>query len=228
MSLKSEKIASVPVQVKAKTSLNNVPDVMVSTESTDDEMLGRSLPSSLFKTSVISIGSQDSAKINNNGEDTLERKRSMTWHGEKSEKLKQITDNKQNSGVSRNSEENSRSTNVDNEQECLRISESTVQSLLEETLLDKLRNVEYDHKDCKRKCTEISKIVHDKLKLISKSDFKFIVSSFIGEIRDKGIEAASQCVWEPKTDTMVTGYFKNDSLLAMTNVFLIFVGEQNI
>ena len=103
--------------------------------------------------------------------------------------------------------------------------EARIKMVAEEALSDKLNDIVYHHNDCKQLCTSLSKIIHDKLKIVTDYEFKIIVLSFLGELKGEGIEAATQCTWEPQRDIMVTAYFKNETVFAMTNVILTRVGE---
>ena len=103
--------------------------------------------------------------------------------------------------------------------------EANIKSIAEAVLSTKLNNIRYEHHQCKQLCTDISKAIHDSLKDTTNLLYKIVVTSFIGELQDGGIEAASQCTWEPRKDIMVSGYFKNDSLFAFTNVFLMRIAE---
>ena len=165
-----------------------------------------SLPVSLCKTDIISVGS------NENSDDV--RKRSNTWHGIE-DMIPPYVDVLQSVGHAE------RKTGRDHQDKW----ETRIKVVAEEVLSDKLRNVEYNHNECKQLCTSLSKVVHDKLKGVTDYEFKIIVLSFIGELQGDGIEAATQCTWEPHKDIMVTAYFKNDSLFALANIFLTRVPE---
>ncbi len=103
--------------------------------------------------------------------------------------------------------------------------EEMIKKAAEDALTERLESFDYDHDECKHLCAEISKTIHDKLKTATNLGFKIVVISFIGELLDDGIEAATQCTWQPLSDIMVTVYFKNDSLFALSNVFLTRIKE---
>eukprot|EP00794_Sanderia_malayensis_P007989 gene7989-8847_t len=105
--------------------------------------------------------------------------------------------------------------------------EEEIKNLAEEVFKERLENYDYDydHDQCKQLCAEISKTIHDRIKVATSHRFKIIVLSFIGEVMDDGIEAASQCTWQPRNDIIFTVYFKSESLLALSNVFLTRIKE---
>lgn len=165
-----------------------------------------SLPPSLCKTDVISVGSSEEA-------DGI-RKRSRTWHGIEDIDISQVDTVLAVGRIERK-------TGCDHQDKW----ETRIKIVAEEVLSERLRNVEYDHNDCKQICTNLSEIVHDRLKVVTDCQFKIIVLSFVGELLGGGIESATQCTWEPQKDVMVTAYFKNESLFAFANIFLTRVPE---
>ena len=164
-----------------------------------------SSPAAVCKTDVISVGTNDNS--------SNVRCRSCTWRG---------------------IEENTRAVDVKKvtgpvEKETAGVHQSNwemkIKLVAEEALSEKLKNVVYRNDDCKQLCTSLSKVVHDKLKSETDFRYKIIVLSFLGELQGEGIEAATQCTWEPQSDIMVTAYFKNETLFALTNIFLARISE---
>ncbi|XP_065069801.1 dynein light chain Tctex-type protein 2B-like [Rhopilema esculentum] len=174
-----------------------------------------SLPPAICKTDIISVGSNESEIVS----DT--RKRSHTWHG-----IEEITDNLSNNTpvLTLPHSASRRRSGRDHQDKW----ETRIKIIVEQELSERLKNVDYDHVDCKELCTNLNKSVHDKLKSVTDMAFKIIVLSFIGELQGDGIEAATQCTWEPQKDTMVTAYFKNETLFALTNIFMTRVPETTV
>ena len=164
-----------------------------------------SLPTSLCKTDIISVGTNEYPKD--------VRHRSTSWHG--------IEDTIPSVDTTQAVGSVHRKSGRDHQDKW----ETRIKIVTEKALSDKLKDVDYHHDDCKQLCTSLSKIVHDKLKSVTDYEFKIIVLSFIGELQGEGIEAATQCTWESQKDIMVTAYFKNETLFALTNIFLTRVSE---
>jgi len=161
-----------------------------------------SLPAAVCKTEVISVGTTENSN-------TVQYK-SCTWRG--------IEENTRGKKVVGSVEKKPAGVNQNNW-------EMRIKLVAEEILSEKLKNVVYRHDDCKQLCTSLSKVIHDKLKSITEYGFRIIVLSFLGELQGEGIEAATQCTWEPQKDIMVTAYFKNETLFALTNIFLARISE---
>lgn len=172
-----------------------------------------SLPLAVCKTDIISV------KSNDVDDEQDVRKRSSTWHG-----IEDMNGNLLSNGSLLSVPCGERKTGRDHQD----IWETRIKIVAEEALSDKLRDIEYDHNDCKQLCTSLSKVVHDRLKGITDMTFKIVVLSFIGELQGDGIEAATQCTWEPRKDTMVAAYFKNETLFALTNIFMTRIPETSV
>ena len=87
-----------------------------------------------------------------------------------------------------------------------------------------ITNMTYDQNNCKELSANISVRIREQLKdMCGNQDlFKVAVHTFIAELQGEGVETSSQYSWEPGNDCVVCGYLKNDSLMAMVNVFIGF------
>ena len=100
------------------------------------------------------------------------------------------------------------------------LDEVTVQNIIKDVLKVKLQGLSYNHENCKYQSAALSLEIHDRLKTTCQEDtYKIAVNVVLGEIRDDGIESATQCVWNPQSDCIVCGYYKNTSLIAIATVF---------
>jgi len=101
------------------------------------------------------------------------------------------------------------------------LQEADIREMIHEHFSEQLEGVEYKHDTNEKQSVLLSQKIHDRLKTMTNGSFKFIVSVFLGEIRDDGMETSSQCVWDPKQDCVVMSYYKNESLFAIAVVFAI-------
>ena len=99
--------------------------------------------------------------------------------------------------------------------------ETIIREMIQDFFTKNLEGLEYNHETNEDQSIHLSQKIHDYLKQMTNEEFKFIVSVFIGEIRDEGMETSSQCVWDPKQDYVIMGYYRNDSLFAIAVVFAI-------
>ena len=96
---------------------------------------------------------------------------------------------------------------------------SKIRDLIQKILSSHLDNMEYNHEICGAKCKTISQMIENDVKSLYSVQYKITALVYIGAIRDRGIEMASQCVWNPSTDSFVMASYDNDSLFATGIVF---------
>lgn len=94
-----------------------------------------------------------------------------------------------------------------------------VKGIISEILKIHVGNMEYNHRECGEKCRVISQIIEKRVKTLNNSQYKVTVLVFIGAIRDKGIELATQCIWSPAEDYFAMATYKNDTVFASGIVF---------
>ena len=102
--------------------------------------------------------------------------------------------------------------------------ETVVQRIIRDVLKVKLHDRIYEHEKLRYESGVISLEIRDRLRRICQDEtYKIAVNVFLGEIREDGIETGTQCVWNPKYDCIVCGYYKNSSLFAVATVFASYV-----
>jgi len=103
---------------------------------------------------------------------------------------------------------------------------SKIQDLIQQVLSSHLDNMEYNHEICGAKCKTISQMIENGVKSLFSARYKIIALVYIGAIRDRGIEMASQCLWNPSTDSFVMATFDNNSLFATATVFATLFNDE--
>ncbi|EDO33654.1 predicted protein, partial [Nematostella vectensis] len=94
-----------------------------------------------------------------------------------------------------------------------------LKAIIAEMLNAHLQNVEYNHRLCCEKGRLISQAIERSVKSLNCCQYKVTALVFIGAVRDKGIELASQCAWDPDTDYFAMATFTNETLFASGIVF---------
>lgn len=94
-----------------------------------------------------------------------------------------------------------------------------IRDLIQQVLSSHLDHMEYNHEICGVKCKTISQMIENGVKSLFSAQYKITVLVYIGAIRDRGIEMASQCLWNPSTDSFVMATYDNNSLFATGIVF---------
>lgn len=101
-----------------------------------------------------------------------------------------------------------------------------IRDLIQQILSSHLDSMEYNHEVCGAKCKTISQMIENGVKSLYSVQYKITVLVYIGAIRDRGIESASQCVWNPSTDSFVMATFDNESLFAIGIVFATLFNDE--
>lgn len=103
---------------------------------------------------------------------------------------------------------------------------SKIRDLVQQVLSSHLDNMEYNHEICGAKCKTISQMIENGVKSLFSAQYKITVLIYIGAIRDRGIEMASQSLWNPNTDSFVMATFDNNSLFATGIVFATLFNDE--
>lgn len=103
---------------------------------------------------------------------------------------------------------------------------SKIRDLIQQVLSSHLDNMEYNHEICGAKCKTISQMIENGVKSLFSVQYKITALVYIGAIRDRGIEMASQCLWNPSTDSFVMTTFDNNSLFATGIVFATLFNDE--
>ena len=106
-----------------------------------------------------------------------------------------------------------------------KLSDPVVREIISKILSSNLENMDYNHSTCSEKCWTISKMIEKSVKALSATQFKVVALVYIGAIRDRGIELASQCVLAPESDHFTMATYKNDSLFASGIVFATYYDD---
>jgi len=103
---------------------------------------------------------------------------------------------------------------------------SKIRDLIQQILSSHLDNMEYNHEICGAKGKTISQMIENGVKSLFSAQYKIIALVYIGAIRDRGIEMASQSLWNPITDSFVMATFDNNSLFATAIVFATLFNDE--
>jgi hypothetical protein len=88
----------------------------------------------------------------------------------------------------------------------------SIASIADKILLEELNGQTYDEEEAKIWSLNISDKVREAVFIsISKSRYKIVVQTNVGQLRDQGIRIASRCLWEPNTDNYASTSYSNVS-----------------
>lgn len=96
---------------------------------------------------------------------------------------------------------------------------STVQTLIETIVQQRLQYQTYDDAECKQLALEICNTVKEEVKKLRLPRYKLIFQSIIGEMKHQGCHVVSRSLWDDSTDNYATYSYKNSSLFCTLLVF---------
>lgn len=101
------------------------------------------------------------------------------------------------------------------------VNKEEIEDMIIAVLSKHLESVEYEPKYCGKKCPILSEIIEKNIRRRCAGQYKILSVVFIGALRDKGLEMASQCLHSPQNDCFALAYYSNQSLFAAAAVFVV-------
>lgn len=95
--------------------------------------------------------------------------------------------------------------------------------IIEETLEEKLNEVEYSSETCKGMAAELSELIKERIKAMKLPRYKIVAIVQIGQRLKQGIRIGSRCIWNTKFDSFATGEFSNSSLFAVATAYVVYL-----
>jgi hypothetical protein len=97
---------------------------------------------------------------------------------------------------------------------------SRAKAIAEKVAAAEIGEQQYNDEDAKIWSLNISDKVREELAAsLSKSRYKIIVQTVIGQNANQGVRVASRCLWDPTTDNYASVTYKNQSLFCSIMIF---------
>ena len=116
--------------------------------------------------------------------------------------------------------ENTYKTKPDNGK---KFSPEKVERCLKNLLEAKLDNVKYTPDQCRYMITDLSTIIKSRVKAMDFPRYRIVCHVIIMENLGQGTQVASRCLWDPNTDSFATCTYRNESLIAVANVYAVYL-----
>jgi len=97
------------------------------------------------------------------------------------------------------------------------------QQIIEETLEEKLGEVEYSAELCKDMVVDLSDLIKERIKGMKLPRYKIVCVVQIGQRLKQGIRIGSRCMWNTKFDNYATGEFSNSTLFAVATAYVVYL-----
>jgi hypothetical protein len=103
--------------------------------------------------------------------------------------------------------------------------ESIINSILKSEIETSLRKIHYSSNELnliKSKLKVIAKLIKDEIKMYCGRNYRIIVDTTVGELKNQGLIVASKCLWDEKKDFCINLKFIHSNFFILVNVFIIY------
>jgi hypothetical protein len=98
-----------------------------------------------------------------------------------------------------------------------------VQPKVLEVLADRLKDKTYDATTVNELVKDVSRNVHQLMKNFQMPRYKIIVQTVIGQKFGQLLRIASRCLWDPKTDNMISVNYETKDMIAVVTVYAVYL-----
>ena len=98
-----------------------------------------------------------------------------------------------------------------------------IQPKVLEILVDQLKDKTYNPALSNDQVKEVSRSVLQLMKNFQMPRYKIIVQTVIGQKLDQLIRIASRCLWDPKTDNMISVNYETQDMIAVVTVYGVYL-----
>ncbi len=96
-----------------------------------------------------------------------------------------------------------------------------VQPKVLEVLMNRLKDKTYDAATVNELVKDVSRNVHRLMKNFQMPRYKIFVQTVIGQKFGQLLRIASRCLWDPKTDNMISVNYETGDMIAVVTVYAI-------
>ena len=97
-----------------------------------------------------------------------------------------------------------------------------VKQVAEEVMEKEIRDTVYDPAICGELACDLAVKIKRKVKDLNFPRYKIVCHVTVGQVGNQGLEAASRCVWDPKTDNFVCVSYRNGTIFAIALIHAVY------
>jgi hypothetical protein len=97
-----------------------------------------------------------------------------------------------------------------------------LQAKILEVLVEQMKDQTYNSATVNELVKDISRSVHHLMKNFQLPRYKIIIQTVIGQKYDQLLRIASRCLWDPKTDNMLSVNYETKDMIAIVNVYAVY------
>jgi hypothetical protein len=98
-----------------------------------------------------------------------------------------------------------------------------IQPKVLEVLIDQLKDKTYNPATVNELVKDVSRSVHQLMRNFQIPRYKIIVQTVIGQKNGQLLRIASRCLWDPKTDNMITVNYETQDMIAVVTVYAVYL-----
>lgn len=98
-----------------------------------------------------------------------------------------------------------------------------VQPKVLEVLMDRLKDKTYDPATVNELVKDVSRNVHQLMRNFQMPRYKIIVQTAIGQKCGQLLRITSRCLWDPKTDNMISVHHETKDMVAVVTVYAVYL-----
>ena len=97
-----------------------------------------------------------------------------------------------------------------------------LQAKVLEALMDQLKDQTYDSTTVNELLKDISRSVHQLVKNFQLPRYKIVIQTTIVQKSEQVLRVGSRCLWDPKTDNMVTVSYETKDMVVVVTIFGVY------
>lgn len=98
-----------------------------------------------------------------------------------------------------------------------------LQDKIREVLIEQMKDQTYNPATVNDNIKDVSRNVHQLMKNIQLPRYKFIIQTIVGQKLDQILQIASRCLWDPKTDNMISVNYESKDMFSVVNVYAVYL-----
>lgn len=98
-----------------------------------------------------------------------------------------------------------------------------VQDKIREVVVEQMKDQTYNPTTVNDLVKDVSRSVHQLMKNFQLPRYKIIIQTVIGQKHEQLLRITSRCLWDPKTDNMITVNFESKDMFAVVTVYAVYL-----
>jgi hypothetical protein len=98
-----------------------------------------------------------------------------------------------------------------------------LQAKILEVLVDQMKDQTYNPSTVNELVKDVSRSVHQLMKNFQLPRYKIIIQTVISQRFEQLLRIASRCLWDPKTDNMITVNYETKDMIGIVTVYAVYV-----